>query len=198
MHDVPDEADQLYVRATDSSLRFVTGIRRDQWHNATPCTEWDVRVLVNHITSENLWIAELFSRKTMEDVGDSLDGDLLGDDPIGSYRSSIEKAKSTISRQTLDASYVLSFGEATGWEYISQIFMDQLVHGWDVAMGVGEDSQLEEELVVAAIPVAEDLVAFVGQGSVFGYKQQLGPDAAPQTRLLGIVGRREDWVPPSS
>ncbi len=65
---------ELYVRAMGSAARFVSGIAEGAWHDPTPCTEWDLRVLVNHITYENLWAAELFPGKTLAEVGDRFDG----------------------------------------------------------------------------------------------------------------------------
>jgi hypothetical protein len=56
---------ELYAAAARSTSKIVAGIRPEQWANATPCTEWDLRVLVNHVTYENLWAAELFAGKTM-------------------------------------------------------------------------------------------------------------------------------------
>jgi hypothetical protein len=87
------DAHELYSHAMDSALRFVSAVRPDQWHNATPDDEWDMTELVNHITSENLWLAEMFGGKTMEEIGDSLSGDLVGDDPAGAFRQSVERAR---------------------------------------------------------------------------------------------------------
>ncbi|MEX2599857.1 MAG: maleylpyruvate isomerase N-terminal domain-containing protein, partial [Dehalococcoidia bacterium] len=83
---------ELYVRAMESAGRYVNRVRLEQWHNATPCSEWDMRDLVGHITGENFWAAELFQGKTMGEVGGRLDGDLLGDDPVGAYNRSMEVA----------------------------------------------------------------------------------------------------------
>ena len=33
-----------------------------QWHDPTPCTDWDVRTLVNHVTVEQLWVPPLVGR----------------------------------------------------------------------------------------------------------------------------------------
>src|SRR6266508_2731945 len=75
----------LHARALERYGQLVQAIRDDQWNHPTPCTEWDVRVLVNHLVSENLWMPPLLEGKTIADVGDSLDGDLLGDDPKATW-----------------------------------------------------------------------------------------------------------------
>ena len=40
--------------------RLVRGIRADQWNAGTPCTEWDLRTLVNHTT----WVVSMFGAVT--------------------------------------------------------------------------------------------------------------------------------------
>src|ERR1043166_2429090 len=57
------------------------------WASDTPCDGWDVRALVNHVTGEDLWTAPLLAGKTIADVGDRFDGDVLGDDPVGAFAS---------------------------------------------------------------------------------------------------------------
>ena len=79
---------ELHARALQNTGAIVAGIPPDRWHDFTPCEGWDVRALVNHVVSGNLWAAELASGATIDEVGDRLDGDLLGSDPALSYAES--------------------------------------------------------------------------------------------------------------
>src|SRR3989442_15551052 len=83
---------ELYRRALERFGQHVHTVRDDQWHGPTPCTEWDVRVLVNHLVSEGLWMPPLLEGKKIADVGDRLDGDLLGGDPKSAGRQSAKEA----------------------------------------------------------------------------------------------------------
>lgn len=74
---------ELHAQALDATGHIVRGVPADRWHAATPYAGWDVRALVNHLVSGNLWAAELAAGGTIEGVGTRLDGDLLGDDPAG-------------------------------------------------------------------------------------------------------------------
>ena len=192
-----DDAPDLYVKALDCAVRIVRAVRPDQWHNATPCADWDMRVLVNHVTGENLWIEQIFNGRTVQDVGTDLDGDLLGDDPIAAYVSSVERAKAAMLPERLDKRYGVSIGDITGYDYLSQMFMDQLVHSWDIAKGSGQAVSFDEALMAAAIPVAEEMVGYVGDGGVFGYRQALPDNASSLDRLLAVLGRKGSWQPPA-
>jgi uncharacterized protein (TIGR03086 family) len=188
---------QLYVRAMRSTQRFVAGVRPDQWGDPTPCTEWTVRDVLNHITNENLWAAELFPGKTIAEVGNRLDGDLLGNNPRAAFDRSVEAARAEVEKPgAMEAATHLSFGDTPGAEYARQLFLDLLIHGWDIAKGAGQDAQLEPDLVAACIPVAEQLTAMVGDGGAYGSKLKVDTSVDPQTRLLAILGRRSDWSAP--
>ena len=197
MKSARDDAPALYMRAMDGAVAIVSAIRPDQWHNATPCAEWDLRVLVNHVTGENLWIEQILGGKTIADVGTSLDGDLLGDDPIKAYVDSVARAKASLLPERYDLHYGVSLGDISGYDYLSQMFMDQLVHSWDIAKGSGQNAVFDDALVVAATPIAEEMVGYVGPGSVFGTRVTTDTGASSLDVLLGVLGRKGDWKPPT-
>jgi uncharacterized protein (TIGR03086 family) len=78
---------ELHSRALDATRGVIAGVRQGQWAAPTPCQGWDVRALVNHVVAGNLWAAELAAGKTISEVGDHLDGDLLGADPQAGYEA---------------------------------------------------------------------------------------------------------------
>ena len=86
---------QLHRRALEETRSVVAGIDRVQWTDASPCDGWDVQALLNHLVSGNLWAAELGSGRTIEEVGDRLDGDVLGDNALAAYDTSAEAAAAT-------------------------------------------------------------------------------------------------------
>jgi uncharacterized protein (TIGR03086 family) len=196
MKTTSDRSQEYFLRTLAQTAKIVSEIRPDQWQNATPCAEWDLRALVNHITGENHWLAAVFSGETVAGVGDRFDGDLVGDNPIQAYLASIELAKASITPEMLEAHHGVSFGDISGHDYVSQLFMDQLVHSWDAMMGSRQTVELDDELTAAAIPVAKEMVAYVGQGSVFGNTLDLGATAVDLAALVGEIGRSLAWQPP--
>jgi uncharacterized protein (TIGR03086 family) len=182
---------ELYVQAMDSAQRYVDTVRGDQWDAPTSCSEWNVRQIVNHIVGENLWAAELLRGKTIEEIGSRLDGDLTGADPAGAFRDSVIAAKAAATeRGAMETTCHLSFGDFSGADYCSQLFMDLLIHGWDVAKATGQDTELDTALVEACLPIAQQLTSQWRSAGVFG--EDLSADASPQpqARLLALFGRR--------
>ncbi|MFC7649138.1 maleylpyruvate isomerase N-terminal domain-containing protein [Streptosporangium lutulentum] len=79
---------EAYRRALDDFGALVHQIGPGQWQTRTPCVDWDVRTLVNHVIKENLEAPELLSGRAAAEIGDLFDGDLLGDDPIKAFDAS--------------------------------------------------------------------------------------------------------------
>ena len=183
--------DEVYVRALASTRAYVNAAKTDQWQGLTPCSERDVKQAAKHNIGENLWAAELFNRKRIEEVGSRLDGDLAGTDPAGAYAASVEAATLVVSAPgAMEAICHLSSGDYSDSDVAAQLVMDLLVHGWDIAKATGQDSRLDPELVQACLPIVKQLTIQFRSAGVFGENLPVDADADPQTRLLAMVGRR--------
>ncbi|MGH3367310.1 MAG: TIGR03086 family metal-binding protein [Nocardioidaceae bacterium] len=185
----------LHRRTVESWATQVAAVRADQWGDPTPCEEWDVRDLVNHVVGEGRWTAPLLRGKTIADVGSQFDGDLLGDDPIGAARSAADEAIAAAAELVPAGGIVhLSYGDDDMAEYVNQLAADHLIHGWDLAKGISGDTTLDPELVAAVgVWFAEHEDSYRAAGAI-GPRVQLTGDA--QTDLLAAFGRRADWTPP--
>jgi uncharacterized protein (TIGR03086 family) len=179
-----------HTRSLDATGRMVANVRSEQWDAPSVCDGWTVRELVNHIVGGNLWVAELTVGKSIDEVGDRLDGDVLGDDPAAAYRDSAEVADRAFRRPgALDAPAAVSYGPVPGSAYCGHRFLDVLIHGWDLASSTGQDTQLDPDLVEelwAVVEPQQDLL--IGSGA-FGDEHEIPPHADRQTQLLALLGR---------
>jgi len=181
---------ELHAKALDATGMIVAGIPADRWHADTPCDGWDVRALVNHVVSGNLWAAELAAGRTIQDVGDRLDGDVLGPDPVGSYAASAKAAAAAFRAPgALDAPCAVSYGPVPGSVYAGHRFIDVFIHGWDLAVATGQDAVLDADLMRSCRQVLEpQLELFRGAGAFAG-PLPVPPGATGQTRFLATLGR---------
>ncbi len=182
---------KLHRDALGATRRAVAHIGHDEWEQPTPCGEWTVRELANHVVAGNWWAAELASGATIAEVGSKLDGDQLGTDPLDSYDSSANAAASAFEVQgALDAPCAVSYGPVPGSVYAEHRFIDVLIHGWDLALSTGQDLALEPSLVDACWRVVKPQAEMLQGSGMFGNPLAVGADADPQTRLLAALGRR--------
>jgi uncharacterized protein (TIGR03086 family) len=166
----------------------------DKWSAPTPCSDWDVRALVNHIAYEDLWTVPLMEGATIAEVGDRFEGDLLGDDPVAAARAAADAATIAAASGLVAGRTVhLSFGDTPAEEYAYQLAADHLIHGWDLAAATDGDRRFDPELVdsiAAWFENREDL--FRGAGIIAERPGGVTSDD-PQDQLLLAFGRRPDW-----
>lgn len=79
--------------AFDAFTERVQAVPSDAWSNPTPCTDWDVRHLLDHMVSEHLLAPHLLRRETIESVGDQYEGDVLSDNPVAAWDSAMKESK---------------------------------------------------------------------------------------------------------
>jgi uncharacterized protein (TIGR03086 family) len=181
---------ELFVESIRRFADRVDGIDADQWGRPTPCADWDVRTLVNHVGNEQLWAPHLVDGETIDQVGDRYDGDVLGDDPQATFRRSVEGSTAAFQRADLDASVHLSFGDVPCRVYLDQMLTDAEVHGWDLARGLGQDAALDPETASYLLPSMEAQEELIRSSGMFGDRVPVDDDADDAARLLALLGRR--------
>src|SRR5207245_2810712 len=106
------------------------------WSASTPCTEWDVRALVNHLAGEWLWMPPLIEGQTIAEVGDRFDGDVLGDQPLQRLLDAQRQAVAAVEApDALGRTVHLSYGDSPVADYAMQMAIDGTIHSWDLARG---------------------------------------------------------------
>ncbi|MUL40676.1 TIGR03086 family protein [Streptomonospora sp. PA3] len=179
----------LHGQAMAEFDRRVRAIRVTQWADPTPCTDWDVHDLLNHLTGEQLWAPFLLAGGRIEEAGDRYEGDVLGEEPVATWEVASREARSAwLQPGTLQRTVHLSFGDATGETYLWQMTFDLGVHAWDLARAIGADEKLDTGLVEALLDWLGGQGP--GAGALFAPPVAVEEDADAQTRLLALTGRR--------
>jgi uncharacterized protein (TIGR03086 family) len=188
------DLDTMYRRTVGGWSDQVRQIGADQWELSTPCSDWNVRELVNHVTGESLWAVPLVQGSTIEDVGDRFDGDLLGEDPGKVALDAAEDGVVAVSERLPSGGTVhLSYGEEQLDEYVRQLVADHLIHAWDLAAALGL------ELVPDPDVVGEVADWFVDREEMYRSVGVVGPRTGSfddrWLDLLASSGRDPGWQP---
>jgi uncharacterized protein (TIGR03086 family) len=188
------DLDELYrgtVETWNAQVAEVSAAAGD-WDRPTPCRDWSVRELVNHVAGEDLWTVPLVQGSTIEEVGDRFDGDVLGADPISKALDAARAAVAAVETRLPEGGTVhLSYGEERLEEYLCQLAADHLVHGWDLAVSIGAATRLDPDLV------AEVAAWFADREEIYRSVGAVGPRTGsyddPQDDLIAGFGRDPGW-----
>ncbi|MFC3505392.1 TIGR03086 family metal-binding protein [Micromonospora krabiensis] len=187
---------EAYRRSLADFVDRVDQVGPGQWSDPTPCPGWDVRTLVNHVVSEGRWSVPLLAGRTVEEVGDRLDGDQLGADPIAAARDTAAQAEIAASRPgVLDADVHLSSGDTPAAEYLHQLLAEHIVHGWDLAVAIGADPRFDPDAVRECARWFAGRAEDYRRGQLTKPGVDLPTDTDEQDRLIAAFGRDPDWAP---
>ncbi|MFI1796263.1 TIGR03086 family metal-binding protein [Streptomyces sp. NPDC020379] len=187
-------SDTLLARHAEALALFtdrVHAVGPGQWGDPTPCAEWTVRDLVNHLTAEQLWVPPLLDGASIADLGDSLDGDVLGEDPVAAWDAAVAAAREAFGAPgALKRTVQLSYGPTEAGAYASQMVSDAVVHAWDLSRAIGADEHLPAALVEFTLREVEPYAGTLSGTGLFADPVETPKDADAQTRLLAQLGRK--------
>lgn len=174
----------LYRGATARALDVADGVRSDQLGLPTPCTDWTVQDLLDHLVGGTEYLlAAVSAREPVPPV----------ERTAADYRAGVEAVLVALAAPgALDRMCVSPLG--FDWpvsQAVAGTFMDVLVHTWDLAVATGQDARLDPELVDACIARFLPQMPELGRaGGIVGPAIDVDDEAGPQAQLLGAMGRR--------
>jgi uncharacterized protein (TIGR03086 family) len=168
----------LYERASAWNVSKVS-VAADRLDGATPCDEWDVRTLLNHMLDTQNYFVNA-ARGTQAPPPSSPPPELLSDNPVEDFERSRNEIISAFSAQGVLDRTGPSLGIA---------FSDLLLHGWDLAKATDQDTKMPEGLADAAYQMIHGRFTNDQRKGVFKPEVQLGRDASAEDKLLAYTGR---------
>ncbi|HZB97392.1 MAG TPA: TIGR03086 family metal-binding protein [Candidatus Sulfotelmatobacter sp.] len=180
---------EAFGRASDGFVLRAADVREDQWRSPTPCSEWDVRALVNHVAVEWLWVPEMMAGKNIADVGDRFEGDVLGSNPQKLVEEARLRASAALSAAGAAERIVhLSFGDTPASDYAMQMTADAVIHTWDLARAIGADERLDSALVDLIYGYLQGMAETWRAAGAFG-PVRTTDDPSTQAKLIALTGR---------
>lgn len=176
-----DVLDQIYTNANG----LVTGMDDDQWHLPTPCTEWNVRQLVNHITHTSAICQAAANREPQPGVGD-----YLGDDPVAAFATVAQATQLAWRAEGATDGDVSVPASMPAVAALGVNILDVGIHCWDLATAIGRPHGLSGGVVAVMDEWTRRLVT-----PEVRPRRGFGDDLGPQgddllINLLAFTGRK--------
>ncbi|MFF0835480.1 MULTISPECIES: TIGR03086 family metal-binding protein [unclassified Streptomyces] len=183
--------------AAEAMAAVARTIIDDQLANKTPCTEYDVRALVNHLL---FWGPSLAGAGRKESVPLPAAAESDVDLAAGDWRGRLLALLNDITS---------SWAPPSAWEgetsmgtphmlpapVMGDMIVGELaVHSWDLAVATGQRLELPADLLVH---LHDTMFAGVEQGrgmGLYGPEVAVPADAPTLDRILGLTGRDPAWT----
>ena len=152
----------------------------DGFDKSTPCEAWSVRALVNHMLDVQGFVARAAKGEPPSMPADP-PPDLVGDNPAEQYEAARQEALAALREPgAIDKAGM----------FAGICFVDQLVHGWDLARATGQDATMPDDLAESAFSMINGRMDDDSQrGRAFKSRVEVPDDASPQEKLIAYGGR---------
>jgi uncharacterized protein (TIGR03086 family) len=173
--------------AFEQRLRLVGA---DDWQRPTPCSEWDVHALVNHVIGGNRRYRMLLRGASAASVDRTRTEDHLGPDPVAAFTTTARELAAAFREDgALSRIAHHPIGDRTGAELFAMRVLDVTVHAWDLARALDVDDTLDPEAVEFALAHTQVIEAGREHGSFTIPTSTSPPAPSTQARLLHLAGR---------
>jgi uncharacterized protein (TIGR03086 family) len=184
----------LMAAAAAEAARVVAGAAKaantKNLERTTPCTDWDLRTLLNHMI---LWTSYSAERRA---YGESVAEELMSKDFTAepgyaqAYQAQIAKAVDAWSKPEAWAGDRDVMGSATPAADIAAMLIAEMVlHGWDIAKATGQDYRCDDAVAQAVLETVQAQGEMFRQYQGFAAIVPVSADATAFDRALALSGR---------
>ncbi len=181
---------EMYGRALDRTEGIVEGTRREQFGDATPCDDWKVERLLDHMIGGCLMFAAAGSGEKDDALNESGN---VGDDHVKAFRQAAEGALAAFKAPgAMERTFTLPVGETPAQVAVGLALADAVVHGWDLAQATGQDLAVDEDIAEAIYGFTAGMMEPKGQWprrTAFKDAVEIDDGAPARDRMLAYLGR---------
>jgi uncharacterized protein (TIGR03086 family) len=182
--------------AADAAARTVDDVRPAQFGDPTPCPEWDVRTLLNHLI---LWTSYSAERRAH---GESVSEELMTKDFAAepdfaaAYRAQLDRALAAWSDPAAWERDLNVMGTPTPAADVASLLLAEIVlHAWDLAAATGQSYTVGDKAAEAALTAVAANTELFRQYKGFAEPVPVAADAPVLDRVLALSGRDPAWTP---
>jgi uncharacterized protein (TIGR03086 family) len=178
--------------------RIVGGITSDQLSAATPCTEWDLHTLLNHLI---LWTGHSAERRARDEpVPDELmNSDFVAEPGYAAeYAAQLDKVVAAWSDPAAWQRDLNVMGSPTPAADVAALLIAEMVlHGWDVAKASGQDYACGDDVATVVHEAVQANAELFRQYQGFADPVTVPDSASVLDQALSLSGRDPRWAPPA-
>ena len=180
---------ELYQAAVDSLRPIIAAVRTDQMDLPTPCSEWNVRHIINHHLKVAECTLSLLAGTGFVNPMD-VDHPLPSEGAPAAFEAAtsavLEAVKAPGAAELVIETPIMAM---TPDQLLMQVFADLMIHKWDLAKATGQDTAMDAGLAEICYNLMDSQIEGGRQMGMFGPAVVVREDASVQDKLLGLTGR---------
>jgi len=181
---------EMYERSLARTGTVVAGVDRERFSDPTPCDDWDVEKLLDHIIGGCLTYAGAGSSVPVDAMQER---GFAAKDHVTAYQEAAASALETFRAPgALEGTLSLPWGDTPGATALGLALADSVVHGWDLAVATDQNTEIDEDVAEAIYEMTSSMMAPKGDfPRMTAFKDPIAVDdgASPQARMLAYLGR---------
>ncbi|WP_341867305.1 MULTISPECIES: TIGR03086 family metal-binding protein [Amycolatopsis] len=188
----------MLERAAREFTALLRAIEPGQLDNRTPCAEYDVRGLLNHLLYWGPWMAAALRREPAPTVAaGERDTDLTQGDWLSELCTLVDGIVDACGRPgALEGTTKFGGSEMPAPMIAEMVLTEWVVHGWDLARATGHPLTVDPATAEALFTSAQATAEQAREMKIFGPEVPCAADAPTLDRLLALTGRDPGWREP--
>jgi uncharacterized protein (TIGR03086 family) len=183
-------ATEVLEQSIATTRGVLANVSRDQLGNDTPCAQWKVSDVVNHVVGAQYF----FESGVLGTPPDGGETDFAAGDFLAAFDEGARRSVAAFATEgAMDKMLTLPFGQMPGSAFLGIASTDTFTHAWDLAKATGQDTDLAPELAEQLLAGARQMIqpAFRSEdGAVFGPEQAAPAGASKADELAAFLGRK--------
>lgn len=181
----------ILERAIGYTLGAIQPVSPAQHSNPTPCTGWNLRMLLEHLNDSLDVLQEIIDTQHIDSPASHGNGPMT--DPVVRFRRRATQllgswSASAYRDRMTDVACLPLPNEIVAYTGALEI----AVHGWDISQACGHHRPIPTALAADMLQIAPILVTEATRRPLFAAPAPVPERADPSDRLVAFLGRRPD------
>lgn len=187
--------------SSDLAASVIAGTQPDQHDAPTPCTDFSVADVINHLAfafemARRSGVREDWDPSWSADsIAPALDGVPAAEWAAVCGREAPRTARAWSEPTAWDGDSTMGSAAMPAAVVGSMMTAELVIHGWDLATATGQSYDPPADVVQAAIAGVEPMLGMGRDGGWYGAEVRVDDSAPALHRLLAMTGRNPGWTP---
>jgi uncharacterized protein (TIGR03086 family) len=176
-------------QAQDVARGVLANVTSDQLELDTPCSDWSVADVIDHLVGAQNWAACGVRGVDMTDTGA---GSAQGDFAATFDEAAADSLTAFAEDGALERTVNPGFGDMPAAALMGLATTDTFTHAWDLARATGQSTDLAPDLASILLAQARMMIKDEfrsDEGRIFGPERTAPEGAPPADQLAAFLGR---------